>query len=469
NMKRRIGFVRVGLIAILTLVPLCLPSAQIYADPAPNLVFREIKITGDEFIVLQNTGTGDIAHLSDYWLGYNGDDLSPAPPVQRLPDVRLATNQAILLSGGGTSETCDSSYITKLSPSLSDTKGSLALWQMSGASFNQLVNRPVVSWAKSTKTKPISPDHSIDLYDESDLTTPVWYYDDVIDNWAVANTGEGCTLSIPASNEGDDAVIVASWPENDTQPPAVIISLVDDGVASTGLSLPAADVGLLPPQITELLPNPVGTGTDGTDEFIELYNPNPADFDLTGFILQTGLSTKHSYTFPPGVVLPAKGFMAFYSDQTGLSLSNTTSQADLEDPFGTVITMSDTYNSAKDGLGWALAKGEWYWTVRPTPSASNVINQSSDKKSSTGTTTPMPSHGLTGGATKAASIAKPNTSLNTTSSTSETSEVTPIHGNVLALVAAAAVAYGLYEYRHDVANRYHQLKVYRANRRAGRK
>ena len=149
--------------------------------------------------------------------------------------------------------------------------------------------------------------------------------------------------------------------------------------------MPAADIGLMAPTVTEILPNPTGSGNDSTDEFIELYNPNPGSFDLTGFSLQSGTTTC-LYTFPAGTTLPASGFTAFYSKTTGLSLSNSGGQAKLLDPFSNAIAVSGPYGTANDGQAWALAKGKWYWTTSPTPDQANVIHEPPVKKSSAKTT-----------------------------------------------------------------------------------
>ena len=90
-----------------------------------------------------------------------------------------------------------------------------------------------------------------------------------------------------------------------TSPPATIISTTEVDatdpasalLAAHASQMPAADIGLSAPQISELLPNPAGTGNDATDEFIELYNPNDQPFDLSGFVLQTGLTTPATTPF----------------------------------------------------------------------------------------------------------------------------------------------------------------------------
>jgi hypothetical protein len=155
------------------------------------------------------------------------------------------------------------------------------------------------------------------------------------------------------------------------EPPATIIK--PGSAADMAYGLPRSDIGLKAPAITELLPNPDGTGTDKTDEFIELYNPNDKPFDLSGFSLQTGSTRKHTYVFPKGSGLEPKGFQAFYSKTTGLSLSNTSGQARLLVPSGATVSYTAEYEKAKDGIAWALADGKWYWTTESTPGKPNVV------------------------------------------------------------------------------------------------
>jgi hypothetical protein len=210
--------------------------------------------------------------------------------------------------------------------------------------------------------------------------------------------------------------------------------------------LPAEDVGLKAPSMTELLPNPDGTGTDKTDEFIELYNPNAKRFDLSGFSLQTGTTRKHTYTFPKGSSLSPKSFKAFYSKTTGLSLSNTAGQASLLAPSGNGITATAKYEKAKDGIAWALAEGKWYWTVKPTPGKPNVIRDPDAKKASAR----KGAEGTSAGST--------NTSAAATNNTEPDAATTPIHTRTLVVVAGLALLYGAYEYRADLANRIYKFR-----------
>ena len=258
-----------------------------------------------------------------------------------------------------------------------------------------------------------------------------------------------------------------------SEPPATIASVTGTDDTLSLPALPTADVGLMSPQITELLPNPAGTGNDATDEFIELYNPNPVSFDLSGFGLQAGTSVLHNFTFPAGNSLPAQAFIAFYASDTGLSLSNSGGQVQLLDPLGNPISSTAVYGTAADGQAWALAKGSWYWTTSLTPGAANIINQPVAKKSaSSSTSKASTAKGVSSKSTAAkAKTASGGGKANDTASANNSSlaaSVTPIHPWTLALVAAAALLYGAYEYRADLANYLYRLRKYFRTRRASR-
>jgi hypothetical protein len=212
------------------------------------------------------------------------------------------------------------------------------------------------------------------------------------------------------------------------------------------------------PQITELLPNPNGSGNDATDEYIELYNPNSVVFDLSGFTLESGLTTLHNYTFPDGSSLPPHGFKAYYASSTKLTLSNTSGQVKLLDPLGNSIAATEVYGTATDGQTWALANGVWYWTTQPTPEAPNVIKQPLTKitKARAAGTASKTKTAIkpTAAAKKLKSPPTGSKSLN-----QDTAQPVPIHPWELALVGGLALLYGVYEYRKDLANYLRQCRT----------
>ena len=270
-------------------------------------------------------------------------------------------------------------------------------------------------------------------------------------------------------------------PDNAWVPPAPVTS-PDPGSSSdttgddpTSNPVIADNIGLATPIITELLPNPVAPQTDEADEYIELYNPNDTAFDLNGYTLQTGETTLHNFTFTSDVLVEPHSFRAFFSAETGLSLSNSGGQARLLDKDQNLLNQSDSYSTAADGQAWALGNdGVWQWTITPTPSAGNVINapvKTSAVKTAVKVTKKSTAK-VKGVTTTIKKAAKPKKVTKPASPSANASTATPvaapIHTGVLAAVAVLAVGYMMYEYRKDVANYLYQLRTNRAARRAAR-
>ncbi len=277
--------------------------------------------------------------------------------------------------------------------------------------------------------------------------------------------------------DGCDPTQPAAPPDDTTEPPEPPAPPTDTGSDGDGSEPPVND-GLLAPQITELLPNPAAPQTDANDEFVELYNPNNAPFDVGGFALVAGDTTKHYFTFMPGIVLQPLSFTAFSSAVTGLSMTNSGGQVQLQDAAGVVVTASGVYGAAPDGQSWALVDGKWLWTTTPTPSSTNLVTlpkpdvKKSTIAAATKKTTAVKAASVTKPAKPTKAAAKPKKVTAQPKSTQLASanvpNRTPLHIGVLASVGVFALLYGAYEYRSDLANKLHQFRSYRAARRKNR-
>ena len=464
--------VALGLICILSSVPL---SAAAQTSSVPPLVIREIKVTGEEFVVLQ--ATEDIPDLSIYWIGYaSSDTVSPGAvlPSQQLPARPLGKEQAVLLTSDSGS-TCDAVYTAKLSVSLADTKGTFAvrLLENSGLS-STFTTIDSVNWAKPAATAVTTA--LLDVRKETTmLAYPVWYHDPAfVKPWRLGNLA-GCELTLaPVSGSSSNATETVSWQQSALEPPAIIEALNEVEMNGDGDSVPSENATLAPPIITEILPNPLGTGNDASDEYIELYNSNDAQFDLGGFTLQTGLATKHAYTLPAGTTILPNEFKVFYAAQTGLSMSNTSGQVTLLDRSKGTVAQSDPYDSAPDGQAWALANGTWYWTTKTTPATTNIINQPILKPATGISKLSVKAASTSGkkssGAVKSAATKKAKATKTKTAANKQKAATTPvkqtavaprstsIHPGVLALFISGGVGYGAYVYRKDMANAFYKLR-----------
>lgn len=478
NCKRAL---RLGVILVSLLLG-CVPAGQVMAETVaapvtPELAFREVKIKGDDFMVLQ-AGANEI-QLGEYWLGYSSSD-----PIESLAqEYQLATGvlrpkQAVVLVGDSAVPTCDAVLAMDLPMALAETKGAVALWHQRRLADGKSITYDFVDSFTWTNTKTGFADIIRPTTTEDGLAQPTWFrrLAEGKLTWEVANllSDETGTCSLVTKS---GATAGSYDPPMADTPPAVVETEEGSDSSAAADGTTGGNVGLIAPQITELLPNPAGTGTDATDEYIELYNPNSVTFDLGGYLLETGLTTTHTYTFPAGTLLQPQSFATFFASETGLAMSNTSGQAVLKDEDGVVIAATDPYGTAADGKAWALADGVWYWTIMPTPEAANIIAEAAAKVLTASTikttTTKTAAAKKTTTATKKATAPKAKTTTAKTATKKVASEATTpprgIHPLVLALVAIVAVGYGVYEYRTDLANAFHKFRTDRAARRSHRR
>jgi len=253
----------------------------------------------------------------------------------------------------------------------------------------------------------------------------------------------------------------------------------DDGTATTPTDAASSNTGLMAPQITELFPNPAAPQTDGDDEYIELYNPNEAPYDVSGLVLSGGGATERRYVIPANTVLAPYAYLSFQSSITGISLPNTGGSAGLwdeETPLATLVA----YSTAPEGQAWAYADGTWQWTTAPTPGAANTITKPVVPPKKTTTAAAKPAAKKTTAVKAAATTKKPKATAAPKAKAKKAATAktqltpvaatvrNPIHIGVLAAIGVFALLYGAYEYRHDMANKIHQFRANRAARRAAR-
>lgn len=238
--------------------------------------------------------------------------------------------------------------------------------------------------------------------------------------------------------------------------------------------IPSDNAGLTPPYLTELLPNPASPLKDETDEYIELFNPNPEPFNLKGYIIQVGTTSLHDFTFTDDLLVPAEAYLALYSRDTGLALTNSGGQARLHDPSEMKLSETLPYTAASEGTAWTLENETWQWSTTATPGLANILTAPVAKAAAVAKTTTKKAaaktaatkvKGTTKAKTKAATkkktkkAAKPKVA--TVAQTSAKPPRAPIHNGVLVSVVGVAVLYAAYEYRQDLSNRIHKLRSHR--------
>jgi len=457
----------VGLSVILSCLTILLPQTLAEsATPPPQIIISQIKITSSngQFITLYNNTNGTIDLATIQLQYFNSYDLLDATSGKLISLSGKVPAHGYIIVNDGPVQVCYQMVVDSVSLGLSTSKGMIQVGHLTSDKSPQFISvlDDYIAWAKPpSSTSPPLPSGVAPL----PTSTGEFLQRQPLDGqnaprvgaigegfWLSAQQPDGSSLcnSGPASVGNGNQLLAA------TPPPPNIIS------TSSGANLPAVDAGLAAPQLSEILPNPAPPLSDATDEFVELYNPNDARFDLSGFALQAGISTTHNYIFPSGqFILQPHEFRAFYASQTSLTLSNDTGQVKLLDPSGNVLSESDAYMTAKDGYARVYANGSWQWTTTPTPSAANIINAPpAAKKSATASKTTKTASKT---AVKSAkTTAKPKVSNGTPPSA--VTAVGNLHPLVLAGVGTLALLYALYEYRHDLANTFHRI---RRNRAAG--
>lgn len=452
----------------------CLTAGQVSAaeGSTPSLVISQLKITSSngQFITLYNA-TSTAIDLSRYQLQYfNHYDLSKATSSRLISLAGVVPPHGFVIVNDSTIQLCYQLVVNSASLGLSSTAGMIQVLgysQVSSGGSANPVLQDYVAWTKTAspgvQTLPSSQNAFLQRLPRTTENFP-----NVIEpgygTWQAVQPNPENSCSLVALTSSDTPTLVPTG-LNVLLPTVEPEAIFETVQLNSTIAHPTSNGGLMKPAITELLPNPAGSGTDSVDEFIEIYNPNDTAFNLGGYYLQTGTSSTRTYTFPAGATLQPKSFTAFYALTTGLSLSNTGSQAKLLDPSGAVITESLPYGSAADGHSWSLANGGWHWSTKPTPGATNVISRPIQSKAPARTGKVK---GSTKSAAKPAKIANPKRAQNSATAYTDKKPSTPIHPGVLALVGSGALLYGAYEYRSDLGNRIHQLRRHLKARRTNR-
>lgn len=149
--------------------------------------------------------------------------------------------------------------------------------------------------------------------------------------------------------------------------------VVDPPVEEPEEEVPITVRERLPLTINEVFVDPASPLTDSTNEYVELYNPNAKNADISGYTIKAGTTTLYSYTFPEGSVIDMNGYVSVTSGDTALALANSGGAVVLYDDTGAVVD-EVTYGKAVSGSAWAYTDAAtWEWTTSPTFNAKNII------------------------------------------------------------------------------------------------
>jgi len=138
--------------------------------------------------------------------------------------------------------------------------------------------------------------------------------------------------------------------------------------------------------LSEILPSP--EGPDAENEWIELYNQNDFEVDLSNWTIQDIQGKTKTYTLNSKI--PANGYLVLLRPETKITLNNTGDGLNLFNPNGEIV---DSVTSGKASLGQSYNRTEsgWAWSTTLTPGAKNIVptpqtleQKSKEKKSENG-------------------------------------------------------------------------------------
>lgn len=120
--------------------------------------------------------------------------------------------------------------------------------------------------------------------------------------------------------------------------------------------------------LNEILPSP--EGEDAKEEWIEIFNRNDFEVDLSGWKISDTTGKTNSYSFPAGTKIKRGGFLVFYRPTTKIILNNDGDGLRLLNPNG---DMADEvfYEKTVLSQSYGLLEGKWGWSDILTPGEEN--------------------------------------------------------------------------------------------------
>jgi hypothetical protein len=148
----------------------------------------------------------------------------------------------------------------------------------------------------------------------------------------------------PEAADGAGASLVLVRPSRGEADPSAWAASREVG-GSPGRSEPLEQDSLQALCINEFLANP----PEGEQDYIELYNRNDLELDISGCIL-TDSRTQDKFRFPPGTLIGPRGHRVIYREQLGFGLSSAGDRLYLRDPSATRVLDAVRFDGQAAGV-----------------------------------------------------------------------------------------------------------------------
>jgi len=120
----------------------------------------------------------------------------------------------------------------------------------------------------------------------------------------------------------------------------------------------------------EILPSP--EGPDSENEWIEIFNQNNFEVNLSKWQITDTIGSTKIYTFPEEAKISPKGFLTLSRPTTKITLNNSGDGLNLSQPDGNILDTVN-YEKAPRGQSYNLINSDWAWNTNLTPGVANFI------------------------------------------------------------------------------------------------
>jgi len=128
--------------------------------------------------------------------------------------------------------------------------------------------------------------------------------------------------------------------------------------------------------INEILPS--SEGADETGEWIEIYNSNNFDVNLSGWKIKDINGTPTTYTFPQNSIIISFGFILLKRPESKITLNNDADGLNLLTPDEKNKDFVE-FDKAIKNYSYNRTASGWQWSATLTPEAVNIVATETDK------------------------------------------------------------------------------------------
>ena len=128
--------------------------------------------------------------------------------------------------------------------------------------------------------------------------------------------------------------------------------------------------------INEILPSP--EGPDFENEWIEIFNSNNFEVDISDWQIKDEVGKTSAYTFPKGTKISGKGFLLLKRKESKITLNNNGDGLLLIRPDGKIAD-EIRYEKALFNYSYSKIGSKWVWTKSLTPKAPNLLLDKAQK------------------------------------------------------------------------------------------